>query len=162
MKTMNRNSWIGLAVALLVVGFFLFGGSVMSFFNGGSASQVSQELIVSQDSNMTQKEELALFDAVVGTGAEAVLGSTVSVHYIGRFVDGTTFDTSLNSGIPFTFQLGSGQVIKGWDQGLLGMKVGGRRTIIVPPELGYGEKGRGPIPPNATLVFDVELISVTK
>jgi peptidylprolyl isomerase len=101
-------------------------------------------------------------DLKVGTGAEAKSGDKVSVQYIGVLYDnGTKFDASYDRGQPFSFQLGGGQVIPGWDQGVAGMKVGGTRTLVVPSELGYGARGAGGvIPPNATLLFDVELLGV--
>ena len=100
-------------------------------------------------------------DLVVGSGAEAKTGQAVRVHYTGWLVDGKKFDSSLDSGDPFGFTLGKGQVIKGWDQGVVGMKVGGKRKLTIPPELAYGDKGfPGAIPPGSTLVFDVELIAV--
>ncbi len=106
--------------------------------------------------------ELKIKDIKVGTGAEAVSGKTVSVHYTGWLTNGTKFDSSVDRGQPFSFSLGAGQVIKGWDQGVAGMKVGGKRKLTIPPQMGYGERGTpgGPIPPNATLVFDVELLDV--
>jgi FKBP-type peptidyl-prolyl cis-trans isomerase len=105
--------------------------------------------------------ELKIEDSKVGTGTEAVAGKTVSVHYTGYLTDGKKFDSSVDRGQPFKFQLGAGQVIKGWDQGVAGMKVGGKRKLTIPPTLGYGERGAGGvIPPNATLIFDVELLNV--
>ncbi|PIT92590.1 MAG: peptidylprolyl isomerase [Candidatus Harrisonbacteria bacterium CG10_big_fil_rev_8_21_14_0_10_42_17] len=96
-----------------------------------------------------------------GTGEGAKNGDVVSVHYTGTLVDGTKFDSSLDRGTPFQFTLGTGTVIKGWDQGILGLKVGGKRKLTIPPELGYGANGLGAIiPPNATLIFDVELIAI--
>jgi FKBP-type peptidyl-prolyl cis-trans isomerase FkpA len=100
-------------------------------------------------------------DEQVGTGAEAVKGKTAVVHYTGWLMDGTKFDSSLDRNQPFSFPLGGGQVIKGWDEGVVGMKVGGKRTLIIPPELGYGSRGAGSvIPPNATLKFEVQLLDV--
>lgn len=106
-------------------------------------------------------------DTQPGTGAEATPGSTISVHYTGWIYDeraadkhGAKFDSSLDRGDPFSFQLGQGRVIKGWDEGFAGMKVGGKRTLMIPAEYGYGASGAGPIPPNASLVFDVELLAV--
>jgi FKBP-type peptidyl-prolyl cis-trans isomerase len=111
---------------------------------------------------VTTASGLKYEDLKVGTGAEAKPGQTVTVHYAGTLTDGTKFDASRDRGEPYRFPLGAGAVIKGWDEGVAGMKVGGRRKLTVPSELGYGERGTpgGPIPPNATLVFDVELLSV--
>ncbi|MEB2334158.1 MAG: FKBP-type peptidyl-prolyl cis-trans isomerase [Anaerolineaceae bacterium] len=97
----------------------------------------------------------------IGAGAQAVAGKTVSVHYTGKLQDGKTFDSSISRGQPIEFTLGKGMVIKGWDEGIALMKVGGKAQLIIPPHLGYGERGAGGvIPPNATLIFDVELVSV--
>ena len=102
-------------------------------------------------------------DLVVGTGAEAKTGSAVKVDYTGTLLDGTKFDSSKDRGTPFSFVIGGGQVIKGWEQGVVGMKVGGRRKLTIPSELGYGREGRPPtIPPNSTLVFDIELLFVVE
>jgi FKBP-type peptidyl-prolyl cis-trans isomerase len=101
-------------------------------------------------------------DLVIGTGAEAVPGKVVVVHYTGWLMNGEKFDSSLDRGKPFEFPLGAGRVIKGWDEGVAGMKVGGKRILIIPPDLAYGERGAGGgrIPPNSTLKFEVELLEV--
>lgn len=105
--------------------------------------------------------DLMIEEVLVGSGDEAVAGKSVTVHYTGSFEDGRTFDSSVGRG-PFTFKLGAGQVIRGWDMGVAGMKVGGKRKLTIPSELGYGSRGAGGvIPPDTTLLFDVELLSVS-
>jgi len=114
---------------------------------------------------ITTASGLQYEDGVVGSGAEALAGSQVSVHYTGWLHDdgvkGRKFDSSRDRGQPFAFALGAGQVIRGWDEGVQGMAVGGTRRLVIPPELGYGARGAGGvIPPNATLLFEVELLAV--
>jgi FKBP-type peptidyl-prolyl cis-trans isomerase FkpA len=109
----------------------------------------------------TTPSGLQYWDVAVGTGATATPGNTVSVHYTGWLTTGEKFDSSRDRNQPFSFPLGAGQVIKGWDEGVAGMKVGGKRQLRIPPNLGYGASGAGGvIPPNATLIFDVELLGV--
>lgn len=105
---------------------------------------------------------LLVEDVKIGQGMVATKGKTVSVHYAGHLTDGKKFDSSYDRGQPIEFPLGSGMVIKGWDMGIEGMRIGGKRKLTIPPVLAYGERGTpgGPIPPNATLVFDVELVAV--
>ena len=111
----------------------------------------------------TTSSGLSYKDTKVGKGTTAKKGQSVKVHYTGMLKDGTKFDSSLDRGTPFQFMLGTGEVIPGWDEGVVGMQEGGERTLIIPPALAYGSKGAGGvIPPNATLYFDVELIKVEK
>ena len=104
---------------------------------------------------------LKYIDELVGNGPAIRAGQNVSVHYTGWLTNGTKFDSSRDRGQPFQFAVGAGRVIKGWDEGVATMKLGGKRRLIVPSELGYGERGVGPIPPNSVLIFDVEAISAT-
>jgi ketosteroid isomerase-like protein len=126
----------------------------------------SHETRISQKDNamsnaISTPSGLKYTDEVVGTGASPSPGQMVTVHYTGTLEDGTKFDSSVDRGQPFTFQIGVGRVIKGWDEGVMTMKVGGKRRLIIPPQLGYGARGTGGvIPPNATLIFDVELLGV--
>lgn len=107
--------------------------------------------------------DLQIEELQIGTGEEAQSGMSVSVHYTGWLTNGTKFDSSLDRNSAFSFDLGAGRVIKGWDQGVAGMKVGGKRKLTIPPELGYGARGAGGvIPGNATLIFEVELLGVKK
>jgi FKBP-type peptidyl-prolyl cis-trans isomerase len=103
---------------------------------------------------------LEIQDITVGTGAEAKSGDTITVNYLGTLTNGTKFDSSYDRNQPFTTQIGVGQVIKGWDEGMVGMKVGGKRKLTIPASLGYGSQDMGTIPPNSTLIFEVELLNV--
>jgi peptidylprolyl isomerase len=114
-----------------------------------------------KQSVITTESGLQYVDEVEGTGVSPQPGQTVTVHYTGTLTDGTKFDSSRDRGQPFSFKIGVGQVIKGWDEGVGTMKVGGRRQLTIPPQLGYGTRGIGPIPPNSTLLFDVELLKVS-
>jgi FKBP-type peptidyl-prolyl cis-trans isomerase len=111
--------------------------------------------IVATDSGLKYQE------LKVGTGDEAKAGATLEVHYTGWLKDGKKFDSSVDRNASFSFKLGAGMVIKGWDEGLVGMKVGGKRKLIIPPQLGYGERGAGDVvPPNAEMIFEVELLKI--
>ena len=152
MKTLNKNEWIAVIISIFVVGFFfIFGQSLVSVFT----SKTSQNMI-------SQTPQVTISDEVIGSGDLALSGNRVVVHYTGRFVDGKVFDSFVTRGEPFQFVLGVGQVIKGWDEGIVGMKVGGERKLIIPAELGYGSNAVGPIPANSTLHFQVALIGIIK
>ena len=119
------------------------------------------EHISPEGKEVTTASGLQYIDLKLGTGATAQAGQTVSVHYSGWLDNGTPFDSSLERGQPFSFPLGAGRVIKGWDEGVQGMQVGGKRKLIIPSHLGYGARGAGNvIPPHATLIFEVELLAV--
>lgn len=121
--------------------------------------EIKPETEVKSDMNETN-EELKQEDLKVGTGAEAIDGKKVTVNYLGTLTDGKKFDSSYDRKEPFTFTLGAGEVIKGWDMGVKGMKVGGKRKLTIPASLGYGSADMGDIPPNSTLIFEVELLKV--
>jgi peptidylprolyl isomerase len=129
------------------------------------AAAATQASAQTQGKTMTTASGLQITDTKVGTGAQPQTGQTCVMHYTGWLYNngtkGAKFDSSLDRGEPFEFAIGQGQVIKGWDEGVATMKVGGKRTLIIPPQLGYGARGAGGvIPPNATLIFDVELLGV--
>ena len=131
--------------------------------NGIKIEQIDESgnvLTDGQEESFEQNSEVIKEDILIGEGVEVQNGDTLQVHYIGTLEDGTKFDSSRDREEPFEFTLGAGQVIMGWDQGLLGMKVGGIRKLTIPPELGYGENGQGSIPANATLIFEVEILSI--
>ncbi len=171
---------VGIAVAIAVIvagGFLFFGPQILTFFNpaaGTTATVPNQNTSMNDDSTQGASStpltgipenvtELMGKDIVVGTGAEAKAGDSVTVNYVGMLTTGQVFDASANHGNDgFTFNLGGGQVIKGWDQGVVGMKVGGKRELVIPASLAYGSQAVGPIPANSTLVFEIELLKVGK
>lgn len=160
MKNLNQKQWLGIAAALVVVGVFLLSRSfVFSFFTQSISSPQNMD----QDNGAINESSIGLKieDVIVGGGNQAVAGRVVAVNYTGKLVDGTIFDSSYPRGEALSFTLGIGKVISGWDTGLVGMKVGGKRILTIPPELAYGAAGYPPvIPPNATLIFEVELVAV--
>jgi FKBP-type peptidyl-prolyl cis-trans isomerase FkpA len=136
-------------------------GSVCQAARNQDTSQENIKMAQANPHAVKTASGLSYVDEVVGNGAAAEPGQMVSVHYTGWLTNGHKFDSSVDRGQPFEFSLGRGQVIKGWDEGVAGMKVGGKRRLTIPPELGYGARGAGSdIPPNATLVFDVQLLGV--
>lgn len=138
-----------------VLGVLCLTTSAMSAGEAPSSGKPSAGKLVTTESG------LQYVDLVVGTGRQAELGDTATVHYTGWLEDGTKFDSSLDRGQPFSFRVGAGQVIKGWDEGVGTMREGGKRKLIIPPNLGYGPRGAGRvIPPNATLTFEVEVLKL--
>ena len=169
---MSARLLIVAALAALVLGLAACGDDDDSSSEDGAATEASTQP-AADNTNLKQKPviettgdespgALVVEDIVVGKGPEAKTGDTVSMQYVGAlYSDGTEFDASWDTGQPFDFTLGEGTVIAGWDQGIVGMRVGGRREMIIPPDLGYGPTGQPPdIPPDATLVFIVDLLDV--
>lgn len=159
MKKLGKNEKTAVFVSLSVILFFFAAASVVGFISSGRTSDTIGDTASIGDLPINING-MTITDTVIGTGEEAVAGKMITVHYTGTLQDGTKFDSSLDRGQPFQFILGAGQVIQGWEQGFVGMKVGGKRTLVIPPELAYGENGIGPIPPDSTLIFEVELLAV--
>lgn len=164
------HTGIATALALAVVAFFFFFNGMSLFSSPAAVTGASTTELNTQTSTTTSMPpvqnvtDLQVKDEVVGTGATAAPGDSVTVNYVGSLTDGTVFDASANHGNQgFTFTLGTGQVIAGWDKGIVGMKVGGKRMLVIPPSMAYGDRAVGNvIPANSTLVFEVELLSVQK
>lgn len=147
--------------AIIAIGL-IWAGMWYNEKSSEDASKLALEQgIAAQQAQSQIMEKLKMVDIRVGTGATAQSGQMVTVNYVGTLDDGTKFDSSYDHQKPFTFPLGAGQVIQGWDLGVLGMKVGGKRQLTIPPELGYGARTNGPIPANSTLHFTIELLAVT-
>ena len=153
MKNLNKNQWVAVVVSLVFLTYLLFIGPIMNLLNPSSTNELDTQ--APQTGVVTQ-------EIVIGDGSLAVAGDTITVHYVGTLLDGKVFDSSLDRNTPFSFTLGIGQVIRGWDEGFSGMRVGGKRLLIVAPDYGYGDQGVGAIPPNSTLIFEVELLNVEK
>ncbi|GMX58450.1 MAG: hypothetical protein MCSN_1040 [Candidatus Microsyncoccus archaeolyticus] len=155
---MSKEEIIILIIFLvLVCGFFYF---LLNLGSDNQTASVSDNIKIEENDEETIPQ-LKTEIMEEGNGQEVKSGDTISVHYTGYLENGTKFDSSLDRGEPFEFQIGLGQVIQGWEQGLIGMKVGEKRKLTIPPELGYGSSGAGGvIPPNATLIFEVELLEI--
>ena len=151
---MNTPKTIGIIISIIVAVILII--VAVSSFNKKEKEPVADTTL-----QKTTQEGIQIEVLKEGNGTEAQNEDTVSVHYTGTLEDGTKFDSSLDRGTPFSFKLGVGQVIKGWDMGVLGMKVGEKRKLTIPPELAYGDQGApGAIPPNSTLIFEVELLEI--
>lgn len=180
----NKFELIGAAVSVFFMGLALYLTQVQTtLFGAGPAGQSAQVVtaqpagivVVGQSDNVNQARtdaylaaaddqgnftRMVIDDVKIGTGEAVKEGDTVAVHYVGTLQNGQEFDNSRKRGEPFEFEVGGGMVIKGWEEGLLGMKTGGQRVLVIPPELAYGDQGIGPIPGGATLVFAIELMEV--
>ncbi|MBU0976609.1 MAG: FKBP-type peptidyl-prolyl cis-trans isomerase [Patescibacteria group bacterium] len=161
-------------VLILILPILILTGLFILIMDKTSPSNPPKEEPTTEDVNLQDKvdelntqeaedfDEFKIEDTKVGEGAEVKNGDTVSVHYTGTLIDGTKFDSSVDRNEPFEFTVGSGGVIEGWEKGLLGMKVGGKRKLEIPSSMGYGETGSGSIPPKAGLVFEIELLEIVK
>ena len=179
MSPVSKKELIGVFLSVSVMALVL---AFMRFSNGdlaiNSQSKTDQTAsVISVDESITNQQaaladaivdgsvgatlkSVIIDDVVIGDGEIVKSGDTIAVHYVGRLQNGQEFDNSNTRGVPFVFEVGAGRVIQGWDEGVLGMKVGGQRVLIIPSEMAYGDKGAGPIPPGATLVFIIELLEI--
>jgi len=157
---MKLNHFVAVAVAIVVVGFFAFGGRLTDLFRSSSQDAATFEAVAETPGDT--ESGFLVQDLVLGEGGEVVVGDILTVHYVGALSDGRIFDSSLSRGTPIQFVIGVGQVIAGWDRGVVGMRVGGIRRLVIPPSLAYGNQAVGPIPANSTLVFEVELLEISR
>ncbi|KKW10104.1 MAG: hypothetical protein UY47_C0001G0052 [Parcubacteria group bacterium GW2011_GWB1_49_7] len=148
----SRNQYIAVAAGLGLMGYLFFSGPLMSFFSTSSQNQ----------NNQMPETGYKVEEVVAGQGELAEPGDKLTVHYVGTLPNGQVFDSSRDSNSPYTFTLGAGQVIRGWDEGIQGMRAGGKRTLVIASDYAYGNQAVGPIPANSTLVFEVELLKVEK
>ncbi|MDO8728722.1 MAG: FKBP-type peptidyl-prolyl cis-trans isomerase [bacterium] len=156
MKNLNKNQWVAVFASLAFLTYLLFAGPIMTLFNPPATDKLENV------DNQVPQTGVTTQEISVGDGLIALPGDTLTVHYVGTLLDGKVFDSSLDRNTPFTFVLGVGQVIRGWDEGFSGMRVGGKRLLIVAPDYGYGDQAVGTIPSNSTLIFEVELLNVEK
>ena len=154
MKKLSKKERIAVVVAIVFVGYTLFGGEIMSLFQRGNINGNSLANVAIGGNS----SGVIVNDIVVGQGPQVEVGQLVSVHYLLSLSDGTVIQNSKDFGVPFQFILGAGQVIPGWEEGFNNINIGGIRTIAIPPELAYGAEQVGPIPPNSTLIFTIEVV----
>lgn len=159
MRKLSVGEWVAATVAVVFVSYTLFGANIMGFFQKNKMSNENNEAAaVATNPTTTNAGGVTIQEVVVGEGALIKPGDRVAVHYVLALADGTVIQNSKDFGTPFQFTLGAGEVIPGWEQGFAGAKIGGVRMITIPPELAYGANQAGPIPPNSTLVFTVEIL----
>lgn len=176
MNPLTKFETIGMFVAVAVMALALaairFNADTFAVVSPEPEEQVASLVTVSDDMNTIAQEitdnvsltgtltKLVIDDVRIGTGRQVATGDTVSVHYVGTLRDGTKFDDSYLRGEPFSFTVGDGMVIRGWEEGLVGMQVGGERILVIPPDMAYGNRNVGPIPANSPLIFKIELLSI--
>ncbi len=154
MKNLTRNQGIAVAIGLALMAYLFFSGPLMNLFSSNKVNNVTE--------NQMPQTGFTVEEVVLGQGALVAPGDMLTVHYVGRLPNGQVFDSSLDRNTPIKFTVGRGQVIRGWDEGLLGMRVGGKRVITIAPDYAYGSQAVGTIPANSTLIFEVELLDVEK
>ena len=152
---MSKNFLLTALIGVVALGVFIF--FIFGFYQG---PQVVLDTNTSANNNTPQATELKIEDIKKGEGPEVKSGDTIEIHYKGTLTNGTTFDSSYDRGQPFETKIGVGQVIEGWDKGVVGMQVGGKRKLTIPPAMAYGDQAAGEIPPNSTLIFEVELLGI--
>lgn len=168
MDKLSKKEWVAVGVSVVFVAYVMFGGTITSFFMNGLGGNEAAVGSIGGDysdnlngmGNETDAGGVATQDLVSGTGQVIQPGQAVSVHYVLSLTDGTLIQDSklVSGGQPFTFVYGAGQLIPGWEIGIQGMRIGGKRILTIPPELGYGAQAAGSIPPNSTLVFEIEVV----
>ncbi len=154
MKNLTRNQGIAVAIGLALMTYLFFSGPLMNLFSSNKVNSVIE--------NQMPQTGFTVEEVVLGQGALVAPGDMLTVHYVGRLPNGQVFDSSLDRNTPIKFTVGIGQVIRGWDEGLLGMRVGGKRVITIAPDYAYGSQAVGTIPANSTLIFEVELLDAEK
>lgn len=153
MHKLSKREAIAVFVGMGLLAYLLFSGPLMGLFNSNPAVE---------SANLMNNSGFVVEEVTLGSGELAQAGDLITAHYVGRLTNGQVFDSSLDSNTPIKFVLGSGQVIRGWDEGLVGMRAGGKRLLTIAPEYAYGANAIGAIPPNSTLIFEVELLDVEK
>ncbi len=159
---LHKNTVIAMILALVVIGLFIALGffGFRGFSSSEQAAPTDAQAILDELAQTGTVADLRIIEIVAGSGEVAERGDVVVVHYTGVLPDGTVFDSSVNRGEPFSFELGSGLVIQGWERGVAGMKVGEKRLLVIPPSLVYGSRAAGTISANSTLIFEVELLEI--
>ncbi len=157
MNKLSKKEGIAVFAGIAVLTYLLFSNSLVNLF---SNSTIGQE--VTNNTTTMIETGFTAQDVLVGSGEIARAGDTVSAHYVGQLTNGKVFDSSLDRGVPITFTLGVGQVIRGWDEGIVGMRAGGKRILTIAPDFAYGDQAVGAIPSNSVLIFEIELVAVEK